>query len=325
MTERTAQGPDGVKFEHRPCPNGCAATDRLVIEAGDHLHGLPGRFRMVCCVHCGLMRTDPRPTPQTIGAFYPSDYGPYHSAPSVPRIKPPAWHRRLKARIHRFFGRDLRRLPDMPPGHMVEIGCSSGAYLVEMRARGWSVEGIEFSEQAASVTRSLGIAVQTASVETAHAPNRPADVLAAWMVLEHLHEPVASLRQLRGWLQPGGTLVGVVPDASALERRVFGEYWYALQLPTHLYHFTPRSLRRVFEQAGWDLVALRWQPNCNNLLSSLEWMSQARGWQRTLRATRWLKNAPEADKLRRRLAWLLGVSRQSGRMEFWARPKGPAT
>lgn len=311
----------GVVLEDRLCPNGCPTGDEHVLEGGDRIHGLPGRFQIVRCTTCELMRTNPRPTAQSIGAYYPSNYAPYHSTPSVPRIKPSTWHRRFKARIHRFFGRDLRRLPDMPPGHLVEIGCASGAYLVEMRARGWSVEGIEYSDEAASIARSMGIAVQTGSVESIGAPRQSAEVLAAWMVLEHLHEPVEALQKLRGWLRPGGTLVGVVPDANAFDRRLFGEHWYALHLPNHLYHYTPRSLRTVFDRAGWEVIALRWQPNCKNLLNSIEWKSEASGWSRTLRAVRWFETSPKAAKWRSRLSWLLGVTGQSGRMEFWARVK----
>lgn len=311
---------DGVELETSPCPNGCATADEPVLEGQDRLHGLRGRFRVVRCRHCGLMRTDPRPTAQTIGAYYPSDYGPHHTVAPVVKVKPQTWHRRFRARMQRWLGKDVRRLPDIPAGHLVELGCASGAYLAEQRARGWTVEGIEFSDDAAQRARELGIPVQTATAETAAAPERPADVVAAWMVLEHLHEPAAALRKVRHWVKPEGYLVAAVPDAGALERRVFGEYWYGLHLPNHLYHYTPDSLRTLLRHNGWELTQVHWQPNCNNLLNSLEWMSQERGWPRRLALARWLKNAPRAAKLRKHLGWLLGITRQSGRMEFWARP-----
>lgn len=314
----------GVRLEDRPCPVGCPPSDEPVIEGEDRLHGLRGRFQVVRCLRCGLMRTNPRPTPDTIGAYYPSDYGPYRSAPSLPKVKPSTWHRRLRTRLNRFLGKDVRRLPDVAPGHLVEIGCASGAYLAEMRAQGWSVEGIEFSDEAAQTARALGLTVQTASLETARPPQRTADVLAAWMVLEHLHEPLEALKKIRPWVRPGGWLVAAVPDAGAMERRWFGEFWYGLHLPAHLYHYTPRTLGKLLDSAGWELVAVRWQPNAMNLLNSLEWMSDARRWPRVLKATQWLKNAPKAASLRKRMGWLLGVTRQSGRMEIWARPKDGA-
>jgi SAM-dependent methyltransferase len=311
---------DGVVLESRPCPNGCAPADRPVTEGQDRLHGLPGRFTVVECAQCGLMRTDPRPTADTIGAYYPDDYGPYLTSPVI-KVKPSTWHRRFKARWNRWLGKDVRRLPDIPPGRMLEIGSAGGAYLLEMQAKGWTVEGIEFSPVAAQKARERGLDVRTGSLESSVPPQHKADVITAWMVLEHLHEPLAGLRKMREWVQPDGFLVAAVPDASALERRVFGEYWYGLHLPAHLYHYTPDSLRRLLDKAGWQLCAMHWQPNPMNLLNSLEWKAQAEGRAHWLRLARWLKQSPKAGGLRRWLGWLLGITRQSGRMEFWARPK----
>src|SRR3546814_19345766 len=82
----------------------------------------------------------------------------------------------------------------------------------------------------------------------------PVDLIVGWMVLEHLHQPLAVLRKLRRWIQPDGWLVLSVPDAGSLEFRVFGDRWYALQLPTH-----SSEERRV----GKDCVSTcnsRWSP-----------------------------------------------------------------
>jgi SAM-dependent methyltransferase len=310
--------PSGVLLEERPCPLGCAPSDEFVVEGTDLLHGIPGRFRVVNCRHCGLMRTNPRPTKDTISAYYPSSYAPYLTTATPRKIL--AWRHHVKARIGRALGRDSRRLPAIPPGHLVEIGCASGAYLLNMQNQGWTTEGIEFSEVAASHARSQGLRVQTSSVDAAQPPAQAADLIAAWMVLEHLHEPIEALIKIRGWIKPTGYLVGVVPDVNAFDRKLFGEYWYALQLPAHLYHFTPSSLRKLLSTAGWELQALRWQPNANNLLNSWVQWATARNHAVSLRVALWFKDNRKARTLRRWLGWALGATHQSGRMEFTARP-----
>lgn len=310
--------PAGVVLETKPCPNGCAPMDECVLEGRDRIHGIAGLFRVVRCSTCGLMRTDPRPTGETIGAYYPDDYAPYQSTAPAPRKA--SWSRQAKARLARWLGRDVRRLPPVAPGRLLEIGCASGAYLRELRDKGWAVEGIEFSANAAATARAAGLTVQTGSVESASPPEQSPDVIAAWMVLEHLHDPVHALLRLREWIKPDGWLVGVVPDASAFDRRLFGTHWYALHLPNHLYHYDPRSLEALFHRAGWQLVQLRWQPNEQNLLRTLEYWLQDAPRPAALRALRWLQHARGAKRLRRGLGWLLGLARQSGRMEFWARP-----
>jgi len=128
------------------------------------------------------------------------------------------------------------------------------------------------------------------------------------------------LRKLRQWVKPDGYMVGAVPDADAFDRKMFGACWYALHLPAHLYHYTPTTFRQVLAAGGWDVVALRWQANPNNLLNTLEWWAQDRQRPRTLAFVRWMKSSRRARRLRNWLGWTLGVTRQSGRMEFWARP-----
>jgi 2-polyprenyl-3-methyl-5-hydroxy-6-metoxy-1,4-benzoquinol methylase len=290
--------------------------DRLVLEGRDRLHGVDGIYRVVRCVTCGLMRTNPRPSAASMGAYYPDDYVPYQTSAAAPSAP--------QGRLTRLLGLTTRIAPAIAKGRLLELGCASGGYLEHMRRDGWVVEGIEFSAGAASQALDKGLDVQVATVESARAPREPVDVIAAWMVLEHLHEPVRALRSMRSWVRPGGYLIASVPDAGALERRVFGDRWYALQLPTHLFHYTPQTLARVLEAGGWTLERITWQKNCNNLLWSLEYLAGDKRWGALTRAVRWLRVAPAASKLRILLSWILGVTRQSGRIEFWARPSREA-
>lgn len=308
--------PDSVVLESRDCPLGCTNNERLVIEAGDRLHGVPGHFKVVECVTCGLMRTNPRPTPATIGVYYPSDYGPYQAVEPVM----PSGRSKAKQRIRDLLGMDTRQTPPITPGRLLEIGCSNGAYMAQMRQAGWTAEGIEFSDAVAEQARSRGFHVQTSTLEAAAPPPEPVDVVAAWMVLEHLHEPVETLRRVRGWVRPNGYLIASVPDAGSIERWLFGDRWYALQLPTHLFHYTPQSIEAMLQAAGWQLTRLHYQRNCNNLLKSLEALAADKRWPWLLKTVQWIGAGRTARPLRLGLAWLLGATHQSGRMEVWAQP-----
>jgi SAM-dependent methyltransferase len=309
--------PEGVELEDRPCPLGCAPNDISVLKGQDLIHGIPGRYHVVRCACCDLMRTNPRPTSETIGAYYPTNYGPYVSTPVFQTTRPSGWKHQLK----KLIGFENKRIPDIAPGRLLEIGCASGSYLAEMRSLEWKVEGIEFSDSVAQDARAKGIEVQSATVEDAVDPKQCVDVVAAWMVLEHLHEPIKALKRIHTWIKPEGYLVGSVPDASCVLGRLFGNARYELQLPTHLYHFTPKTLEDVLCSAGWELDRIYWQKNCNNLLWSLEYVAVARGWKKFASAVGWFRTSNQAGKLRLVLGWILGITKQSGRIEFWARPK----
>ena len=311
----------GLDLEDAVCPMGCAHDDEAVLVGRDRLHDLPGDFPVVRCRHCGLMRTSPRPTPQSIGSYYPDDYGPYQgtlvATDQPPRSILPAW---LRPVARKLLNHNTHRLPPQPIGRMLEIGCASGSFLHHMSREGWTVRGIEFSSSAAQAARSLGLQVHAGSLETAPAPEQPYDLVVGWMVLEHLHDPVACLRKLHEWVRPAGCLAISVPNAGSFEFRLFGRRWYALQVPTHLHHFTPDTLSALLAKGGWRVERVFHQRVLSNFVASLGYCLADIGFSRL---GRWLVAFPDrAGRLQYvlfPLAWIMAALGQTGRMTVWAR------
>lgn len=303
-----------IVFESAPCPLGCPRGDSAVISGRDRIAQIPGLYHVVRCNTCELMRTDPRPTLGSMGKFYPDDYGPYSadiSSADVP-LRDTTKRRRL--------GLGAQHVPSIKPGHMLEVGCSNGSYMLRMQRAGWTVEGVEFSPTVAQIARSRGLNVIDGAIEAAPIPQKPYDLIVAWMVFEHLHEPVKVLRRLRQWAKPDAHLVFSVPDAASVECKIFGDASYALQIPTHLFHYTPRSITRVLDAAGWQVDSIFWQPNSVNLLRSIEYKFADCGMELPEKLFRKLATARSYARLRTALGWTLARLRQSGRMEVWARP-----
>jgi hypothetical protein len=152
---------EALALEDRDCPLGCVRGDEFVLEGRDRILGLPGRFRVVRCRSCGLLRTNPRPTALTMSAYYPDDYGPYAGTRIEEELPDPRprWRRYLSGAVAWLTDPNAQRLPPRPPGRLLEIGCASGSYLHRMSKAGWEVEGIEFSESAAARVRAAGYRV----------------------------------------------------------------------------------------------------------------------------------------------------------------------
>jgi 2-polyprenyl-3-methyl-5-hydroxy-6-metoxy-1,4-benzoquinol methylase len=315
--------PEGVRLERTGCPLGCRDGDRPVITAGDRLHGLPGEFTVVRCRGCGLMRTDPRPTLDTIGFYYPSDYSPFVATRVGGEDDPPAsagW----KARLRSLVEFNVERLPSFAePGRMLEIGCASGSFLRRMDRAGWKVQGIEPDRTAGEAARALGYPVHIGALETAPPPGQPLDLVVGWMVLEHLHEPVAALTKLLEWTRPGGWLVLSVPNAGSLEFRLFRDRWFALQLPTHLFHYTPRTVRKMLAHAGWQPTRVMHQRTLSNAISSTGTWLEDLGRSRVGGALRgYPDNRGRKEYYLYPLATALALAGQTGRMTVWARKPG---
>ena len=191
-----------------------------------------------------------------------------------------------------------------------------------MRDVGWDVEGLEFSPTAAQRAKEAGFRVHIGTLETA--PDRPEayyDLVVAWMVIEHLHDPIRGLAKLARWTRPGGTLALSVPNAGALEFTLFRDAWYALQLPTHLYHFTPPTLSRLLSKTGWRVERILHQRNLGNLIASVGYKLEDSGL--TGSVSSWLIAFPERARTGQYalfpLAAIAAACGQTGRMTVWAR------
>ena len=179
-----------------------------------------------------------------------------------------------------------------------------------------SPHGVEYA-------RLQGLDVELSPLETASGPSSPADIAVAWNVIEHLHEPVDGLRRLGSFLAPHGWLAASVPNAASFDFRVFKDIWYALQVPSHLYHFSERTLRRLLDRAGFRLERVLHQRNLSNYYrSAAYWADEslgispalARRMSSILAATQ-----PVSNYIDFPLAVAAAALGQTGRMTFWAR------
>jgi SAM-dependent methyltransferase len=197
---------------------------------------------------------NPRPKPEELAAYYPSDYMPF-----LPAIEDePHWFRRLDRRVGlRRRVRLLRRWHGgRAAGALLDVGCATGVFLDGMRAEGWRVQGVEPSEHAARYARDrFGLDVYQGSLEAAGFPPASFDVVTLWDVLEHVFSPTATLREIARILKPNGSLVFSVPDLDCVEARVFGRYWAGLDMPRHLNLFTHKVLTRLLAEAGFRVTA----------------------------------------------------------------------
>jgi len=258
----------------------CGARDADVLLHGrDRAHGLPGEFAVVRCTRCDLARTSPRPGLDSLASAYPASYPEHQSASRPPR--PPEGLRRWALVCRRGYplGRSVpgalrclvqplaafvlagRRshgyLPYEGQGRLLDFGCGTGRYVGRMAAAGWRAEGIDADAEAVRRGRDAGLTLHVGTLPGADLPAGAFDAVTMWQALEHVPSPKATLAAAVRLLRPGGRLVIVCPRLDSLPARWFGTYWFALELPRHLWHFTAATLRRHVEGAGLTVRRVR--------------------------------------------------------------------
>jgi len=172
-----------------------------------------------------------------------------------------------RSRRHRDPWDDL---PEIGAKRLLDFGCGSGAYLLRQKARGWNVIGVEPSPDAVRAARRHGLNVIEGTIPGVELPDASFDIITVMAVIGCVSEPLATLRELRRLLAPGGRVILSVHNAGSRAAEFFGPHWQGWDLPRQQTHFTPTSLASLLARAGFD------QPEITPRRRTSRWRHSAR-------------------------------------------------
>lgn len=224
----------------------CGGTEsQESLTGADRNQRLGGTFRLVRCVNCGVERIDPIPNLETLKKHYPAQYYPKDSDAILKDNTNPAYQQAKVRIVQKYIKR----------GRILDVGTGARNLLKYFIDAGWEAVGTEFSEEAAEFARnSWGLDVRVGPIEAQHFEPESFDVITFWHVLEHLSNPKSAIEESRRILKAGGILVVALPNRASLQAKIFGANWYHLDLPRHIYQFTPQSARKLLEGAGLEIL-----------------------------------------------------------------------
>ncbi|MGC2639242.1 MAG: class I SAM-dependent methyltransferase [Acidobacteriaceae bacterium] len=263
------------------CPVCFAAGAEVWLRAPDRFHGRREIYTLLRCPACSLVWLDHPPQPDAMGAHYTDAYDRLISAAG-------------QNSPHRWRDRNAVLSLHKTAGSLLDMGCSSGAFLETLRGPSWNLSGIEMSAESATLARErTGADIFNGTIlEAAFAPGS-FDVVTCFDVLEHLYEPRRVMARVAEWLKPGGIFYVLVPNIDSAEGRVFRSYWHGLELPRHLFHYSPSSLTALAQGAGLDPVSVETHRNpavgtsvryvWHDLLGSVGIRKTAVAWRRDAR------------------------------------------
>lgn len=144
-------------------------------------------------------------------------------------------------------------------GILLDVGCAMGFMLEAAEARGWDVYGIDVSKEALAVAKKrFGKKVYTEMLENAVLPENHFDLITIWDTLEHLTDPVKTIRRCWHLLKPGGLLAFTVPDVGSLIAKIIGDRWMGYK-EEHLFYFTRRSIKHLLNQSDFIIQKIKYE------------------------------------------------------------------
>ncbi len=139
---------------------------------------------------------------------------------------------------------------------LLDVGCSSGAFLATACSLGFQAEGVEPSAEAARTAQNSGLKVYSGYLEQARFPDASFNAITLIEIVEHLRDPLAMLRECARILKPGGVLLITTPNAHSWTARSMGARWAGFSLNDmggHISFFNPHSMRMLAERSGLQM------------------------------------------------------------------------
>lgn len=296
---------EDIRAEERPLCFLCDCNGTILYQdLRDRLFAAPGTWAMLRCPKCGLIWLNPQPIPEDIGKLY-SEYFTHNTLPQIPKKEPTmSWRKIVKFSIlnsgfgyrsdgsNKFIGwmgsrlgplRDIvggivMWLNGAHPGKLLDVGCGNGQFLATMREMGWEVLGVEPDGQAVKMAQKrFGLNVYEGALEKIAFPDDSFDAITMSHVVEHLSDPTGTLRECQRVLKRGGRLVLTVPNIESLGHRLYRESWRGLEVPRHLFLFSPSTLRGCVEQAGLQVLELRTTARSANWMWATSYLIRRNG------------------------------------------------
>jgi 2-polyprenyl-3-methyl-5-hydroxy-6-metoxy-1,4-benzoquinol methylase len=198
------------------------------------------------CTNCGLIFQKVLPSMRMMSEYAETQYdsGSYREYVGAAALKYETFRQRMaliKKRIQ--------------SGRLLDAGCSSGFFMEVALQNGFDAYGIEMSSNAISFAKDVvrgritqgDVNMLGEGGDNSHSY----DVVVAFDIIEHTHDPLIFLQNAKRLIRPGGCLVLSTPNTGHYLRFIMGSRWPMLQPMQHTYLFSKKAIGRALEITGY--------------------------------------------------------------------------
>jgi spore coat polysaccharide biosynthesis predicted glycosyltransferase SpsG/SAM-dependent methyltransferase len=215
----------------------------------------------VRCGHCGITyMIRPNEPPITYdGAYFLEDYKKQYGKTYIEDF--PNLVRMAQARLSHIQNILSRPTPspEKKPVRLLDIGCAYGPFLAAAKDLGWSVMGLDPSQDAVRYVQDhVGVPVLQGLFPetdlTSLTGGEALQVVSLWYVIEHFPDLGRALEAASALLQKGGVLAFSTPSAAGISGRARLRSFLEHSPPDHWTILSPRTCGPLLARYGFRLV-----------------------------------------------------------------------
>ena len=200
------------------------------------------RFLLKQCANCGYVYTFPMPSDRLLERYYDQNYWQSGKLKNSPALN--TFYKLRMSGIVSYIRQNLT-----PGDKILDWGCGDGAFVKLLRTLGHDCYGLDAYAAKPEVPY-----IVNATIEKPGFPAEFFNMITCFHVLEHLKNPHQSLAEAFRLLKANGVMIVEVPNFGSLGSRLFKTNWQPLQIPTHISHFTPKTLVGLARRVGQEQI-----------------------------------------------------------------------
>jgi 2-polyprenyl-3-methyl-5-hydroxy-6-metoxy-1,4-benzoquinol methylase len=136
-------------------------------------------------------------------------------------------------------------------GRILDIGCGFGWLLKSLNDK-WEKYGLEPDSNAAKIA-SQNCFIKNMSFEEDVYPENHFDIINMHHVIEHIDNPLKTMKEIKKILKPNGKLIIATPDFDSGAARLFGSKYRLLHDKTHISLFSNESMHRMLRDFNFKI------------------------------------------------------------------------
>lgn len=208
----------------------------------DYLSGK--QFEVQTCTKCKTMQTGFNHSKEQISEYYPKEY--FDGRKSL-----------VDSLINGIRLKALNNIKSYEKQNTIlDIGCGTGSFLASLDSNHWKRLATETAPERIEDIKKKGINVCLGKLKDCNFNKESIDFVTLWHVLEHVVNPKETILEVNNILKKGGYCVIEVPNSKSWQARISKKDWFHLDVPRHLYHFSPKTLYNLLNDCGFKITKI---------------------------------------------------------------------
>jgi SAM-dependent methyltransferase len=228
-----------------------------------HYLTIDEKFDIWQCNECHLLFLNPMPNMEELMSYYPKSYYSYEK-----KIKNNMWKENL-VKLLKVEPSDLDNIPITNNRRVLDFGCGSGWSLDLYKEKGFTTYGLDLDRDAIIAAEHNGHLMSGVDLLSTKYDSSFFDFIRSNHSMEHITNPVETVREFHRILKNKGRLFIAVPNTNSLSRSIFGKYWYYTGVPYHTYNYRFSNLKILLENNGFAIQKVGCRSSWQGIFGSL--------------------------------------------------------